>query len=481
MAATRPNFLILMGEDTGRYYGCYGDAVATTPHLDRLASEGCRYDQAYSTCPVCAPARSTVVTGQYPMKIGTHQMRSRLLAPPRLFTHELRDAGYFVNWSTKLDFNFEPTAGWRDDSQDWVEQLASGALPRRAGQPWMLYMNFGITHESSMWPIDETSPGRPKHACLDPQRPPAKLHDPAKVVAPPYLPDTSRVRADIARHYDNLAELDRQVGRVLAALEQSGEAANTFVIYLADHGRGLPREKRWPYTAGIQEPLVIRGPGVAAGTTSDELVSWVDIAPTILSLAGAAIPASYDGRAFLGAAGQPLTPARQAVFAGRDRMDEAFDRVRVVRDKQWHYVKNFYPQVPYAQRNRYMEHMPTMQELRRLHAAGALHGDAAAFMQYPKPAEELYDLASDPWCVHNVADDPANAGTLARMRGQLAELLDRVGDKGATPERELIEQGLVEDQLTEYRARMAPLPAEHQFHGVSVVLEAHEADAIGRS
>lgn len=456
--ASRPNIVLIIGEDIGRIAGCYGAEYVRSPNLDRLAARGCRYDQAYSTYPVCAPARSTIVSGQYPMKLGTHQMRSTLLDPPRLFTHELRDAGYYVSWPTKLDFNFEPTSGWLDDDQPWVERLRSGAMP---DQPWFAYTNLMITHESSMWPDEGEYTGRDGLQHWDPEHPrPPRVTDPADVSVPPYLPDTPVVRSDIARHADNIAELDRQVGEILDAVDASGEADNTVVMFLSDHGRGLPREKRWPYSAGIHMPLLISWPGVIEpGSVSDRLVSWADIAPTFLSIAGAPIPADYDGAAFLGAAD---TTPREYVFAGRDRMDEAFDRVRVVRDHRFHYVRNFFPQIPYCQRNLYMENMPTMQELRRLNAAGELRGDEAVFMPARKPDEELYDLSVDPECLHNVADDPEHADAKRRLAAQLDRFLTEIDDKGAYPERELVDRGLVADRIEEFRARLAPLPPEQQ-------------------
>lgn len=456
-ATNRPNFLLVIGEDTGRYLACYGDPCAHTPNLDRLAGQGCRFDEAYSTSPVCAPARSALVSGQYPMKLGTHHMRSTLRNPLRVFTHELREAGYHVSWPTKLDFNFEPLTGWRNDDQPWLDRLARRAMPQ---QPWLCYVNIGVTHESSMWP-SRADEGGPHPAYFPPGTPriPEQC-DPATVPVPAYVPDTPAVRADIARHYDNVAELDRQVGEILDALQQSGQAEQTYVIFLADHGRGLPREKRWPYTAGLQMPLLVRGPEIEPGTVDSQLVSWVDIAPTILSLAGAKVPESYDGQVFLGPeAAEP----RAYVFGGRDRMDEAFDRVRIARDHRYHYVRNFYPQLPYAQRIAYMEKLPTMQELRRLRATGELKGSAAVFMQDRKAEEELYDAQADPDCVHNLAVDPAHAADLARMRAALEQWIERMGDLGAVPERELIERGLIEDRISEYRQRIEPLPEAHRL------------------
>lgn len=479
----QPNIILMVGEDSGRHLGCYGDRTAVTPNLDRFASEGCRYDNAYSTAPVCAPSRCTMVTGRYPQSIGTHLMRSKLLDPPRLFTQELRDAGYHVNWHTKLDFNFDPDeafadrGGWRDAHDDWRPKLAAGDLP---DQPWLCYVNFGISHESGMWPVDDIEEGRPKGARFnftagDPLGVPA-VHDPAEVEVPPYLPDTPAVRKNIAQHADNVTEVDRQVGEVLDALDKSGQRDRTIVIFMVDHGRGLPREKRWCYRAGLHLPLIVRWPGqVEPGGVSDRLVSWIDLAPTLLSLTGTPIPESYEGRVFMG---PDAAPEPSAVFAGRDRMDEAFDVQRAARDHRYHYTRNFFPQLPFAQRGWYMEYMPAMKELRRLAAAGELTGAAAAWMAETKPAEELFDVATDPHCVHNLADDPAHAQGKAKLSAELDQWMASTGDLGMVPERELIARGLIADQLDAYRTRLAPLPPEQQLGLAQTVLEQHEAEAL---
>lgn len=458
----RPNFILLIGEDAGRYAGCYGDPLARTPNLDRLAASGCRYDNAFSTAPVCAPSRSTLVSGKYAWSMGSHHMRSTLVTPPRLFTHELRDVGYYVSWPTKLDFNFEPTADFRDDAEDWTDKLRHGELSDR---PFFLYRNFFVTHESTMW----AQPGEAGGGAVVQRQKLTKEWgiercDPAKVRVPAYLADTPETRADIARFYDALAITDREVGQVLDALDASPYRDNTIVIYLTDHGRGLMREKRWCYDAGMHLSLLVRAPGVTeAGSASDRLVSWVDVGPTVLSLAGVDVPADYQGQVFFG----PDTAAeREYVFAGRDRMDEALDRTRCVRDKQWHYIRNYFPQLPWMQRNKYMENMLTTQVMRKLNAAGELSGSQAVFMAHHKPAEELYDVAADPDMVNNLAADPAHAATVERMRGALNDNIAKFGDRAEQSERHLIEQGILTNRLDdEYRPRIAPLPPEQRLGG----------------
>ncbi|MEX2608268.1 MAG: sulfatase [Kiritimatiellia bacterium] len=435
---TKPNILLLQGEDIGRHQGCYGDLKAHTPNLDRLAEEGVRYTQAFTHAPVCAPSRGGMVTGRYPYSLGNHHMRCSLAKPPRTFTQELRDAGYFVNWNTKLDFNFVPQEGWRDEASNWHEKPAPE-------QPFFLYENFSVTHESRMFP---NRPGW--HENL-PEAEGIPMPDPSTLEVPSHLTDCPEVRMELAKYYQAMTILDTQVGNRLRWLDDQGVRENTIVIFLSDHGRGLPREKRWCYDAGLHLPLIIRRPGgLDAGTVRDELIAWVDIAPTILSLAGAPIPESYQGRCFLG---EERSPPRECVFAGRDRMDEVFDRVRVVRDSRWHYIRNFAPNLPWAQYQHYMEQQEIMGVMRGQARKGELKGAQAAFFAASKPEEELFDVGRDPECLHNLAADPGCAGVLNRMRERLDAHLRDVVDLGEITEEELIERGILEDSLADYHAR----------------------------
>ncbi len=476
MAMPQPNILLLTAEDTGKHHGCYGEPYAYTPRIDALAAAGCRYDRMYSTYPVCAPSRSSFVTGQYPWSIGTHQMRSTLLNPPPLVTQTLREAGYFVSWPSKTDFNFTPPPQFADQTKgEWTQDLKAGRLP---DQPFLLFHNFSVTHESTMWTSDfERSPGgaaeRKQFLSLVPD---SQRHQPDRAPVPPYLPDVPDVRGDIARYFDALSIQDAQVGQVLDALDASPYRDNTVVIYLGDHGRGLVREKRWCYAAGLNVPLIIRWPGkIQPGSFSTELVSGVDLAPTLLSIAGVAIPKNYQGQAILGASRS--SAPRQYVFAGRDRMDETFDRVRVCRNDRFHYIRNYYPQLPYAQRNLYMEHQLTTRAMRELDAGGKFIGPTSLWMQRSKPPEELYDALSDPHMINNLAGQNEYAHVLTELRSALDDHIAAVGDLGAVPERELIARGLVEDRLDEFRKRIAPLPAQYSVGRVDCVLEPHEADA----
>lgn len=459
----RTNIVLFVAEDTGRHQGCYGNAYAHTPNIDRLAAQGCRYTRGYTHSPVCAPSRSGLVTGMYPWSLGTHQMRSTLLNPPRLFTHELRDAGYCVAWPTKTDFNFEPPDDFCDSTEPWWEQAPPDG-------PFFLYRNFSVTHESGVWDA-----GKQPFAKRTEDLPDELRHDPADAPVPPYLADTPNTRKEIARYHDNLTIQDRQIGHCLGWLDQHGLSDNTIVIYISDHGRGLPREKRWPYDAGVHLPLIVRWPGrIEPGTVNDELVAWVDLAPTFLSLAGVPIPDRYQGQVFLGDG--RATP-REYAYSGRDRMDEAFDKVRCVWSKTHLYVRNDFPHIPYAQRNRYMEQELTLQDLRELHRNGRTNPQQAVWLTERKPAEELYDLAADPDNLHNLADDPDHEQTLSHLRAELTRFLTEVGDLGETTEEELVDRGLVKDRLEEYHQRIKPLPKEYRLGpdvGVLTLREAQE-------
>lgn len=462
--ANRPNIVLLVGEDTGYHLGCLGDPDARTPNLDRLASEGTVFTRGYTVGPVCAPSRCCMVTGCYPWSIGAHPMRSTLLNPPRLFTHELQDAGYHVSWPTKTDFNFVPPRDFATDTADWWK----GEFPRR---PFFGFWNFGVTHESSMW---DHVPGEhwPGHAKMVESLPKDRRTDPARVRVPTYLPDVPEVRKEIARYFDTLAVQDMQVGEVLAAIDRAGERANTVVIYMTDHGRGLAREKRWTYDAGLHLPLIIRWPGkMKAGGVDERVVSWTDIAPTILSIAGATIPSHYQGQSV-------LTSDRKYAFSGRDRMDESFDRIRTVTDGRYRYIRNDFPHITYSQRNKYQQNSLTTLALRRMDLDGTLKYPANVYMQPAKPPIELYDAQTDPDMVKNLADDPALMSKREELSAALEAEMNRFGDLGLTDETELIARGLLNNRLeTEYRPRIEPLPEAYAKRSGPTFLTMNEAEA----
>lgn len=442
----RPNILWISAEDISPDLGSYGDSYAVTPTLDRLAAEGMRYTNAFSTAPVCAPSRSGIITGMYPTTIGSLHMRSKAVpsAGVKAFTEHLRAAGYYCTNNSKTDYNFEAPPSNRPPDSVWDESGGSAHWRNRPdrSQPFFAVFNINVTHESQVRASEADY--RKNTARLKPEQ----FHDPAKATLPPYYPDTPVVRRDWARYYDNITAMDYIVADILRQLEEDGLAQETIVFFWGDHGRGLPRGKRNVYDSGIRVPLIVRWPGkVAAGTTSDELVSLFDLGPTALSLAGVPVPAHMQAQAILGP--QKKAPRRYA-FAHRDRMDEAHDMVRSVIDQRYHYIRNFHPDRTSAPYIDYLEEMPTMQELRRLfkehfNALGPNYGKALtpeqlAFLLPTKPVEELYEVTTDRHEVKNLASSPEHQAVLARMRAALAEWQKETKDLGSVPETELRER-----------------------------------------
>jgi uncharacterized sulfatase len=423
-AAERPNILWITSEDNGPHLGCYGDPQAITPHLDALAARGMRYTHAASNAPVCAPARTTVITGLYAPSAGAENMRSEVSLPPafRLFPQFLREAGYYCTNNAKEDYNVtKPGQVWDDSSKKahWRN--------RPAGQPFFAVFNFEISHESQI-----------RNAIAEKDR----IHDPAKIRVPAYHPDTPEVRKDWAQYYDRITMMDADCGAKLDELAAEGLNDDTVIFYWGDHGSGMPRNKRWPYDSGLHVPLIVSFPekwkqlaphDYSVNGSSGRLVAFVDLAPTMLSLAGIAPAPWMQGRAF---AGPYQTAEREYNFGYRGRMDERLDCVRSVLDRRYTYVRNFMPQKIYGQYIAYMFATPTTQVWQNLFRAGKLN-EAQSIFWKPKAAEELYDRDTDPDEVHNLAGSPEHAEILANMRRANEEHLRETRDVSLMPEQEV--------------------------------------------
>lgn len=442
-----PNIVLIVGEDMGPELKCYGDGNAITPNMDRLAAQGARFTRCFTHAPVCAPSRSGLIGGRYPTSLGTHHMRSTLLKPPPLFTDYLKKAGYTIAWPTKTpygktDFNFALPPKAFDVTTDWTKDIPK--------QPFFGFYNIFTSHESQI-----RVPAA-RLAALTQRLKASERRDPATMKLPSYYPDTPEVRRDLANYYELVTAVDYQVGVVLNALDKAGLADNTLVFLTGDHGRGLPRSKRWVYDRGIHVPLIVRWPGhIEPGTVRDDLVCFLDFAATMLTLAGVEVPKEMQGQVILG---PKKAPERKYIFAARDRMDEVPDRIRTVRDKHFQYILNFHPELSHAQRIAYMELMPTMKVWRKLHAEGKLNAVQDQFFAATKPREELYDVDADPDEVKNLAAEPKYQKKLEELRTALERWMEETKDLGAIPERELIRRGLVADSLSQYEKRKENKP-----------------------
>jgi uncharacterized protein (TIGR02145 family) len=426
---TRPNVLCIVCEDISPRLGSYGDPVARTPVLDRLARDGVRFTRMFSSSGVCAPSRAALVTGMYASAIGANNMRTssadriglpdyEAVPPPavRPSSEYLRDAGYYTTNNAKTDYQFQPPlTAWDENGRDahWRN--------RPEGMPFFSIFNLETTHESQVWDRAD-----------DPVVVP-----PERVLLPPYYPDTPAVRRDVARVYSNIAVMDRQVGELLAELDEAGLTEETIVIFYSDNGGPLPRGKRELLDSGLHVPFLIRFPGNAhAGTVVDDLVAFVDVPATILSLAGVPVPRHMQGRPFWG---DQKAPPRELVFAARDRMDEEVDHVRTVRDRRFKYVRNFRPDLPRYQDIDYRKQMAGMRDILRLRDEGKLDAVQSLWFQPTKPAEELYDTEADPHEVRDLSGDPAHRTHLERLRAALDGWLREIGDRPGRPETELLE------------------------------------------
>lgn len=421
-AAPRPNILWITCEDMSPNLGCYGDRYATSPNLDRFAARSLRYLAAWSNAPVCAPARTTIITGMYPPSTGSEHMRSwTRLAPGRqMFPVYLREAGYYCTNNVKEDYNVEHTGKVWDESSNKAHWRN-----RKPGQPFFAVFNFTITHESQIR-----------------TRPHQQVHDPAGVRVPAYHPDTPEVRQDWAQYYDNITTMDQLAGRVLGELEQDGLTGDTIVFFYSDHGSGMPRSKRWPFNSGLHVPLLVHFPekyrhlapkDYQPGGTTGRLVSFVDLAPAALSLAGLKKPAYYQGHAFLGAHAAPEQPY---IYGFRGRMDERYDMVRSVRDGRYVYLRHYMPHRIYGEHVAYMFETPTTRKWAELYREGKLNAVQRRFWE-TKPPEELFDLESDPDETKNLAGSPEHRGILEQMRQAQLDLAIRVADCGYLAEAEM--------------------------------------------
>jgi arylsulfatase A-like enzyme len=454
----RPNILWLVSEDNDALLGCYGDQLARTPTLDKLARQGVLFERCFAQ-PVCAPSRFTLISGIYAVSCGpANHMRAQGKIPSWLrgFPAFLRAAGYYTSNNAKTDYNSRISI--RDA---WDESGRNAHWRKRANpaQAFFSVFNHEVTHESCLFPAKDVA------FEFTPT-------DPAQVRIPPYQPDTPEMRADWARYYDHMAILDRQVAAKLKALEDDGLAENTIVFYYSDNGGVLPRSKRFLQESGTHVPLIVYFPPkwrqlapARPGSRIKDPVTFVDFAPTVLSLAGVKVPDYMHGRAFAGTA---RAAPNKFVFLTRDRMDERYDMMRSVVDGRWLYIHNYRPDLPFVQPLEYMFQARGYQSWARVANEGKLTSATAQFWG-EKPTEELYDLKDDPDSVKNLAGEAAHRAPLNRMRAALKERVLAVKDNGFLPEGSALEGYEASRKLSAY-------PVERVFALANLASERNSAN-----
>jgi len=428
----RPNILWVTSEDNSHHWvGCYGNKEARTPNIDKLASEGIRYKYAYSNAAVCAVARNTLILGRYACSNGTHNMRSRYPVPASFRTYPsfLRQAGYYCVNRSKTDYNFKT-----DDKSHWDESSPRAHWKNRAqGQPFFAIFNTTISHESSLF-LKKTE-GYRKQGVI----PKVPRRDPASVQLPPHYPDTPEIRQDWVTYMDIVTGMDAQIGDWLKELDDADVRDNTIIFYYSDHGGILPRAKRYINDTGTHVPLIVSFPKkwqhlapAKSGTVNDRPVAFIDLPPTLFSLADVEIPEQFQGRAFAGKAAVENEPY---VFLYGQRFDSRMLRfVRAVTDGEYRYIRNFHPHRHRGIRAGYPHGQVGWKSLYQLKQAGKLNDVQSAYWATPQPVEELYHTAKDPWELNNLANDPKHQKRLARMRDATLNKMREIGDTGIVPE-----------------------------------------------
>ncbi|MEW4922692.1 sulfatase-like hydrolase/transferase [Algibacter sp. 2305UL17-15] len=437
----QPNIVWIVTEDISPTLSFYGDTTAKTPNLDALAKESLIFDNAFAVVGVCAPTRSSIITGMYPTTIGTIHMRTgqdvmglgkrtykktdrvdiegdsiiqySAVIPENVkcYTEYLRAAGYYCTNNRKTDYQFAaPVTAWDENSTKahWRNALK--------GQPFFSVFNIGTTHESQLWKKSDL---------------PLTIN-PKNVKVPPYFPDNEATRNTIARHYSNIELMDTEVGAFIKQLKDDGLYDNTIVFFYSDHGGPLPRQKREIYDSGLKVPFMVKG--VAEKGRTDRMISFVDLAPTMLSLAGIKPPEYLEGHAFLG---EFDSEERDYIFGSSDRFDEFTDRIRAVRNDQFLYLRNDFPELPKYKDVGYRKNVPMMSTFLELRDEDKLNEIQKIWFE-TKTNEELYDCKADPHNINNLVKNPDYASVLAEMRTTLKKHVKDRPDLGLQPEAQLI-------------------------------------------
>ena len=475
-----PNIIWLVAEDQSpEFFPMYGNLTTELPYLSSLAKDGVLFTNAYSPTPVCAPARSALISGMYPSTLGTHNMRTYnaykkenepsigipSYSPPvpqgvKMFPQYLRAKGYYTTNNAKEDYNFKKTEGVWDESSPQAHWKN-----RNPNQPFFAVFNFGITHESQIWKQGDQP----------------LLVEPETLPVPPIFPDSPEVRKDLAVNYSNLIRLDKQIGKIIEQLKTEGLYEKSIIFFYGDHGGPFPRYKRALYETGIKVPLIVKFTGQEkAGTTNDHFISFIDYAPTVLSLAGIKPPSVMQGKAQFG----PFQAKEKSefIFASSDRFDEQVDRLRALRYGKFKYIRNFNPEISNAIPVSYREQMPMMQHLNQLWEAQELNPNAAAWFKTPKPKEELYNLEQDPYEMKNLINEVGLQDTLDFLKEQMDQWIIETQDLGEHAEKELIKNWFPEGKPKKLSAVTNKVNAdkiilEHVDKGATIVWK-KEQDSV---
>lgn len=416
-----PNILWLVTEDMSPYLSCYGNKLITTPNLDKLAGKGIRYTNAYSNGTQCSPARSTVISGIYAVTTGTDiHRRQRITNDAFFFPQYLRKAGYYCTNNAKQDYNAKAHEGVWDESSRKAEYMNR---PDKS-KPFFAVYNFAGTHMTRV--ATRTVQGRGKRDV-----------SPADIAVPGYIPDLPEVRDDISWNMGAVKNLDIWIGEQLQKLKNNGEEDNTIVIFYGDHGGTVPRGKAYVYTTGTNVPFIVYFPDKwkhLAGTNlpqvSNRLISFVDLAPTMLSLANVAVPSFMVGKPFLTSAADKKENIRNSVFCFTSNQGPTFKPSRSVTDGRYHLIWNFQSGYPNGTRQDYQWQMPAQMAWEKEWLSGNLEKKVYKKFWQPVTQLELYDIKNDSLEVNDLANEPSKQQVLQHMKQLLKDEMYQQGDIG---------------------------------------------------
>ena len=438
----KPNIIWLVCEDQSTdFFPMYGDDTINLPNLEALADDSVVYENMHATTPVCAPARSAIITGMYPTTLGTHNMRTynegRTTNQPSLgipsyspkfpnyilpFTKYLRDHGYYCTNNNKEDYNFKIS----DDAWDQTCKYCSGKQKenihwrnRDKDQPFFAVFNFQITHEAQIWSQAKN-----------------KIYvDPSNIKVPPYFPDDPIIRKDMAINYSNLIRMDREVGKLITELKNQGLYENTYIFFYSDHGGPFPRHKRAIYESGTKVPFMIKMPNSKYAKTRDNrLLSFIDLAATVLDIANINIPDYMQGESILDSS----INERKYLVSASDRFDEQIDRIRSIQSKKYKLIVNFDTSKPHALPVSYRENMPMMQRMKEMYVSGNLNPVQQLWFETPKSKLEFYDLQLDPYEVNNLIEIPKYKSLILEYKKQLENWIEKTNDMGRIAEEDIV-------------------------------------------
>lgn len=471
-----PNIVWFVTEDQSPdFFPMYGDSAVSMPNLEALADDGVVFKNAYAPVPVCAPTRSGLITGMYPITLGTQNMRtyndyhkknqSEIGIPSyspvvpentRMFTEYLREKGYYTSNNQKEDYNFKALESAWDDSS------GEGTWRNRPEKetPFFTVFNFNMTHESGIWKYADD-----------------KLFvSPDSVPVPPIFPDNPVIRKDLAVNYSNLKRMDDAVGKLIEQLKEDGLYDSTIIFFYGDHGGPFPRYKRALYDTGTKVPLIIKFQGNKKESDyNSELVNFIDFAPTLLSWAGIKPPEHMQGKALFGKYRD--TVPRKYLYTSSDRFDGMVDRLRAIRSQRYKYIRNFNVNQTNALPVKYREQVPMMRKLNEMHKNGTLDSVQDLWFRVPKPKEELYDLKNDPYELVNLAEGEELRDTLVQMRSLLNDWIEDTGDLGRFPEKEMMAEWLPDGK----QPKLEPLQVSEENNHVVLTSNVPDATIMWKS